>query len=111
MIKVDKDGCMYADDCGTFITNVEEIVQDMEMQISIYPNPATDKVNILIEEEIPDKDIRVQVYNMAGKLVYSAVHQTKDIQLDIGHLPSAPYNLIILQGQKVIGGKKIMVQR
>ncbi len=111
LIKVDKDGCMYADDCGTFITNVEEIIQDMEMQISIYPNPTTDKVNILIEEEIPDKDIRVQVYNMAGKLVYSAVHQKRDIQLDISPLPSAPYNLIILQGQKVIGGKKIMVQR
>ncbi|TVQ42713.1 MAG: T9SS C-terminal target domain-containing protein [Saprospirales bacterium] len=94
---------------------VEEPVTTMDLSelisFNIYPNPATDKLKILIEEEIPDKNLRVQVYNMVGKLVYSAIHQTKDIQLDISSLPSAPYNLIIIQGQKVIGGKKILVQR
>jgi hypothetical protein len=48
-------------------TSLEEIVDEAQVELEMYPNPATDYVVFRTDEDMPMKDIAV--YNMEGKLL------------------------------------------
>lgn len=58
---------------------------------AIYPNPATDFVNIVGKEKITGVD----VYDNSGKLVLSKSFNISDSQINIKMLPTGNYRLLI----------------
>ena len=78
----------------TFTVSVCTGIYEIESkQISVYPNPAKDLINI----EIGDSDLNtnIEIYDAIGKLVYSTKISDSLIQININHFASGVYNLRI----------------
>lgn len=76
----------------------------------VYPNPATDLVNIRVNKQMLQNDARIRLFNSAGKKVYD--YKLPDtgntIQLNIVNLPKGIYIYEIVQGEKLINKGKII---
>jgi len=81
--------------------NIYASVDQNDIRFEIYPNPASDYLNISVERS----NYQVQLFDLNSKLVYSA----KDVELiNVTHLNSGIYFLILnLSDQQSI--KKIIV--
>lgn len=63
--------------CDGFVDEFVGLCQDFTNDdIQIYPNPATDFVNIIISEPYSG-DIKIEIYDITGKIVYESVMEAK----------------------------------
>ena len=69
-----------------------------ERQFKLYPNPASDIINISYMSEIE----KVSIYSIAGQLVYNNAVNSSSAQINVSHLSSGLY---ILEAQ--IEGNKV----
>lgn len=59
--------------------------------ITAYPNPANERINILVPQN--EVGSGIQLYDAAGRLVYSATVDHADFTIDSGCLPDGVYSL------------------
>ncbi len=111
LLKLDSMGCLEPG-CGNinYITETEEVVFLKGKDIKIYPNPASDYVQV----EFPaDFDIGQNVYAVLVSNTGSIVRQEKinasQSQLDLSGIMSGMYYLMIRRGNEIIGRKRIIV--
>ncbi|MCX6256739.1 MAG: PKD domain-containing protein [Bacteroidia bacterium] len=85
------------------ITSTNGIIDPDKADISIYPNPANDYVNIDFRNSMHDNTI-VRVYNSLGQEVYSNFkpHLQSVMQINMSMLPSGIYYFDIIAGSMVI---------
>ena len=76
-----------------------------EAQINVYPNPATDQVNITSSEEMT----RVAVFNYLGQKVYEEAVKNREYRMNVDNLTNGVYYLRIQTDSGLIT-RKIMVQ-
>jgi len=74
--------------------------QGEEMEVRVYPNPATDELNI----EHAGVGSAIRLLNMVGQQVYSAVVSNDKEVINMGHLVTGTYLLQITQadGNRVV---------
>jgi hypothetical protein len=77
--------------CDTIapVTNVEEII-DGEIRVSVFPNPATEKVMVSIKGRY--NTMQLVVYNLLGEAVMSSVIN-QNVELDVSRLSNGTYFL------------------
>jgi hypothetical protein len=64
------------------IPNAIQNITKLEAEISIYPNPVTDNVNIILNGLISEKDVReMSIYNLQGAKIFSTNKYVKNISL------------------------------
>ena len=87
------------------ITLVENLTDNM--QINVYPNPATDKINIEFSE-INENTI-IQLFDISGKelLLKSLINTTE--QLDLSNFSNSTLILKITENEKLL--KSIKIQK
>jgi len=88
--------------CELYIVGIEDY--DIDTEASIYPNPATNKVNILAVQEIS----AVFVYNMTGSLMLEEFPGQKETIIDISQLSNGMYFVRIFAGNREIATKKLI---
>jgi len=71
------------------------------IKFEIYPNPATEILNI----SVPDKNLKVEILNLNGKIVKEQILRNKKEQIDISNLPKGYY---LLKIKNTI--KKLLIQ-
>lgn len=78
-------------------------------EITIYPNPITDEINVDISsrEQLP---VQYRIINTEGRTVLSGELSDNRNKLKISHLPAGGYMLNILKGNNAIAGEKIVKQ-
>jgi hypothetical protein len=84
---------------------VQEIT---EASIQVYPNPANDLLNLVVQG-IPSTQATVVLYDLNGKIIYSGSVLQANSAIDLSSLSSGFYFLEYRDGQKV-GRKKIVVE-
>jgi subtilisin family serine protease len=85
---------------GTLIT----MARDAKKEVDIYPNPATDKLQIRMGKEV-DGEVRVQLFNSAGVKVMDTnvvVRPFEPGTIAVGKLSSGVYTLVIKHNGKEI---------
>jgi len=97
---------------GTDILNLVAIVGIKQLQqnnttgLNIYPNPATDKINIVFETE-KSGGVIIELFDVTGKNIFST--QTSLIAgvhyYSLNNLPKGLYALTIKTGDKLFSGK------
>nr|MBP9152279.1 T9SS type A sorting domain-containing protein [Flavobacteriales bacterium] len=87
----DNNGCQAFSDSINLLT-VGISANDKDSQISIFPNPALDKISI---QAVVADNYRLELYNAVGKLVDSSVFYGKLHHLTISEFNSGFYLLSI----------------
>jgi hypothetical protein len=85
---------------GTLMT----MARDAKKEVDVYPNPATDKLQIRMGKEV-DGEVRVQLFNSAGVKVMDTNVTVRPFEpgtIAIGKLSSGVYTLVIKHNGKEI---------
>jgi hypothetical protein len=88
------------------------VLNDSEIKFSVYPNPATDFVNVHFEQSL-EPGTRVALMDMSGVKVFEIISNDPDnnlLQLETQNLKSGLYILYVETGNKV-STKKISIIR
>ncbi|KAF5030357.1 hypothetical protein DSECCO2_638990 [anaerobic digester metagenome] len=83
------------------INNLED---NKENAISIYPNPTNGIINIENSEEI----IQINVYNSIGDLVYSKLNHENNTEIDLSNKPKGIYFIELISKDKTFKDKIII---
>ena len=77
-------------------------------QVQLFPNPATDYFNLKLDD--PSKRMEfVQIYDMSGRLVYSAYNIKSDmVKIDARQMSNGMYILRVGLDGKVLNGKLML---
>jgi hypothetical protein len=74
-----------------FLYSITSLADDLKTKTSIYPNPATDFVNLTSEQQIQ----QVNILNQTGQLISTERVNAKSYSLDVRALQSGVYILTI----------------
>lgn len=91
---------------GMTITKAVDLIEDN--QLEIYPNPATDNLQISLSEELHPQE--VEVFDLLGKRVLYSEMYNSQLELNVSRLQYGIYVLKV-KTEEGIGTKKIMVER
>lgn len=87
---------------GQQLAGVPKMVTMMVDSIEAYPNPATDHLNIAVDNDAMPYEGNLQVIDMMGKLVFErkvTIHSFYNVirltRADFGHLHSGRYHLLL----------------
>lgn len=104
LIKVSPDGCLDTLFCSP-VSAVSPIVPDLE--VSLYPNPASSTVHIR-SEGVAVWD-RIEVYNAAGQAL-RVLHDSREGRVELGGLPDGLYFIRLVKGGRAVT-KKVIKRR
>lgn len=91
---------LFGQDISNSISNIEKD----NLQLILYPNPATDKVFVEFDETVTD--FQIFLFDNLGRLV----HQTSQKEINTGNFASGIYNLILLSGNQK-SSRKLLIQK
>ena len=84
-------------ECGTWDIEVPEPVEGPTQYVEVFPNPAKDRINVRFAEE---GDAVVNLYDMTGRLVYTANANTQYFVIPTQGLSQGIYTLVVNVGEK-----------
>ena len=110
VIKVDSMGCENWDECWVGVK--ENIALQEAEKLHIYPNPASDLVNIFIVKENENENHELLIFDLYGRKVEETKvpSGTTTIQIDIADWQSGLYTAISSYKGKVTGRGKFVVR-
>ena len=98
LVKVDSNGCVVAGCTPTGITNTKIGHED---KTTIYPNPATDILNVEMTSFPDEKEVKIELYDIAGRKVFQQLLTNNKTQIDIRHLQPGMYILKVSNSNNV----------
>lgn len=107
-IEVTSGGC-YATDTIMVTFLEDNFVEESEMpQLNIFPNPASDYVNIASENGVMSE---IQVYDLTGRLVLVENPNAEYATMNINALVDATYFVRIIYADGKAGVSKLVIQK
>lgn len=112
-LRFDTDNAIQKEGWIATYTNQSVAIEDKyeNINISIYPQPAENIINIKFESSIPDKS-QLSIFDIAGKLMYSNKYEitpgSNNIQINVADWVSGIY-VLKLQGGNFYSTNKISV--
>lgn len=88
--------------CVDLISNIENIQNDNEVDLIIFPNPAANSINLNYSEQ---QNRQFDIYNLEGKLINSYSSKEKQITIPVQSLAKGTYLI------KVISTKNVQVAK
>ncbi len=88
------------------IANVEEN-ENESLAVYVYPNPADDELNILINS-LPEGSTTIEFHDVAGRLMLSQEITSTNAIIDISSLKQGIYMYRIVNGDRVIARNRIV---
>ncbi len=115
IFKVDSMGCVEP---GCQYVNVEEIVVGLENTITVFPNPATDVVNLSFtfpENYVPSNQNEIVIIDMQGREVlreniFLFASSSNTIEINISSLSSGMYTLHWISNSAWLDSSKVIVE-
>jgi len=109
VIKVDEHGCLEE---GCQLVDVEEVVEEENNTLLIYPNPASIYLNIRYDLS-QHESLSLQVVDVTGKVVHQRqLNQSQDeIVLITENYPTGQYILSIYADNQLIESKKFNITK
>jgi len=98
---------------GQFIVSPSAVgiaeMNSVKDDIMLYPNPASDKVQIRLTNISSFKLFKIIVYDQTGRFIFQSMNNTSDSSIDISQWNKGFYTVNITDGQKTIH-KKLIIQ-
>ncbi len=95
MVRLDSMGCLVPG-CDTLVNVAENSIE--KLAVGLYPNPATDILNIHFENAQQHQSSTFEIYDLSGKMVktWQTNLASATIQLNIEDMPYGSYLLRVL---------------
>ncbi len=90
------------------VIGIEELVQNKESSIRLYPNPANSFLNI--ETNTTSANSFCSIYDLSGQLLLKEKVQSKQL-LNISHLPDGLYILKLDENGQIMTTQKLVIMR
>ncbi len=112
LLKLDSMGCLEPG-CGSinYITETEEVVFLKSKDIKVYPNPASDYVQVEFPKDFLIKDVTLRLLSIDGKLVKQTSVMSDIQRISLSDLLSGMYYIIITRGNEIIASKRVVVHK
>ena len=91
----------------TLSTGINEPKRDIISQLTIFPNPTDEYIDIKIPKELQGQTFDLMIHNNLGDKVYQKKH-TGDIAIDISYIEPGIYFLSMVSQTKTIFSKKLI---
>lgn len=84
------------------IVSIQEKIQGLK-NISVFPNPTTGHVKIVLDEKYSDMNLGLSLINAQGMFISRPMYGFDNnlVNVDLGHLPDGIYFLVIRTGSKI----------
>lgn len=95
----------------TSIVSTEDVNKELAQNITMYPNPANDILNIIIEKDL-NEPIVIEMQNAQGQLIQSIRNNQFQnfIGMEIAHLPEGFY-FVTVRTEKGMATKRLVIAR
>jgi len=95
-------------DCDSSPTIVSSKEESINHEINIFPNPASEF--IILDGFMGHKDLSVKIFDLSGTLVLEKRRYIQGEHIEIGHLTSGSYIVLVYSQEKKIGAQKFLLQ-
>ncbi|MBL0310526.1 MAG: T9SS type A sorting domain-containing protein [Bacteroidetes bacterium] len=102
-----KLGTLVGSACDTIINSVSGLSGD-KFKVSISPNPASDKVDIVIKGS--KEDLRMMVYNNLGEIVGNAV-VNHYVEFDVSNFTNGVYQVCFISPNGTVSSSRLVVAK
>lgn len=108
LFKVDSNGCLNPGDCGllNFITSTDQL--DPIVGLEVYPNPATEYINIRLEDD--QRDLQYMLIDNMGRVVKNLSALSASQHIESTEFSNGTYYLLIMQNGVLVAREKIAVE-
>jgi len=108
LLITDSRGCLATDTIQILITGAGNA--STENVLKAYPNPGSGKIRIVAPENLKLSKTMLQVFDAAGKIVYSAHWENvkNEILVDVSKLSNGQYTLMLSDGIVSVSNKIII---
>lgn len=93
---------------SSLLLSVKQLPQKELMEVSLYPNPANEQVNIQLNENL--QNVKVLLFNTAGAIVHNQEYSGKSILINTAEMPDGFYFIKAFDGEKQIAAQKVIIQ-
>ena len=107
-INTNKEGWMIDDLKLSLIVPYDNINENENTAIHIYPSPSRDQINIELKEITNFQNTSIQLIDNLGKVVLNQTILQQKSQLSIDHLPQGFYHVLFIQDNTIIGQSKVI---
>lgn len=90
--------------CGSTLATIEI----SQVELSVFPNPASEKLNWILPISINNTTVQVDIYNSTGHLCKTII--TNSNQIEIADLATGIYSIRFSNDEKLIGMEKLVVE-
>jgi len=90
----------------THYTGINDV--NINKSVSVYPNPATDNITFIIEEELIGSQIVLT--NLLGKIIFSDQLDNTKSNYSVGNFSEGLYFYSLVKDGKIIGTKKLIIK-
>lgn len=102
-----KSSCTY-ERIPRKVTSAVNTLNNIKIKFDVYPNPTTDKVNVIFQADKPST-YQVMIYDMRGRIVknitYRAIPGENSINADLSSLQNGQYIVRLEDNKNVVGGR------
>ncbi len=98
---------IYVNNAG-FVSNTDDLATIENSNITIYPNPVQDHLNIDIQSE---SKFDIKLYSASGQLVMSQYDLESNSPINISHLDEGFYVVQVINGLLTVGTSQVLIQR
>jgi len=117
LVKLDQNGCMGPNDCGLNVGVKEPASQPHQVNITVFPNPASEYANFYIKGISPlwaTKPVQIALRDLFGRQVYVATHLLNqygyaEARIEVCGLPPGVYVYSVTGNGGQLGTGKLMV--
>lgn len=110
ILKLDSLGCLEPNCSGTnYVSKTEEAVFLKGQDIKIYPNPASEYVQVEFPSDFSLKDAILYLVSNEGKTIKKTAINSNIQTLFLSDVISGMYYAIITRGNEVIASKRVIV--
>ncbi len=110
LLKLDSLGCLEPG-CGNinYITDTEEVVFLKGIGLKIFPNPASDYVQVGFPNEFSINDVTMHLISNEGKTIRQSNVYSSQQLFSLSGIVSGTYYILIIRRNEIIGSKRIVI--
>ncbi|MBL7884712.1 MAG: DUF3494 domain-containing protein [Bacteroidia bacterium] len=84
---------------------------DIQKTVNIYPNPFTDNINIILNDNSKISKKELTVYNSLGEILMQYIFTSNTTNIEMKNFPSGVYHYVIIEHDNTIQYGKLISQQ